>query len=64
MNEENKPVVCWKCIIKFKRYRECAIDFIEYFKDDKVMLERSGLTKEKAYLISIGKAKIQNHAPR
>jgi hypothetical protein len=53
MQVNEQPVVCWECIVKYKKYRKYADDFLEWFKDDEVMLEREGLTNSKALALHL-----------
>ena len=53
MKERGNPVVCWECIVKYKNYRKYADDFLEWFKDDEVMLKRESLTKGKAFALHL-----------
>ena len=51
MKEKGYPVVCWECIVKYKKYRKYADDFLIWFRDDEVMLEREGLTPSRAFAL-------------
>lgn len=53
MKGNRQPVVCWACIVKYKKYRKYADDFLVWFKDDEVMLKREGLTQRKALALHI-----------
>ena len=51
MKDNGQPVVCWECIVKYKKYRKYADEFLEWFKGDEVMLKREGLTPSKAFAL-------------
>ncbi len=53
MQANEQPVVCWECIVKYEKYRKYANHFLEWFKDDEVMLKREGLTQSKALVLHL-----------
>ena len=53
MKEKGYPVVCWRCIVKYEKYRKCADDFLIWFKSDEVMMKREGLTPSKALALHL-----------
>ena len=53
MKGNSYSVVCWECIVKHKKYREYADDFLFWFKDDEVMLKREGLTKDEVFALHL-----------